>query len=157
MTEKNNFESVAERLVNINPEVLKRISRCMADGERVYPESEQEKAYFDILKDVDHVGGHVNGSITNKHYMCNEIWSLTCFRGAPSWYITLSPADNKHPICLYFADKDMTFKPSIRTSDECLHLISDNPVAGAQFFHFMVSSFIAHVLGVCDHPRNGIT
>ena len=157
MTEKNNFESVAERLVNINPEVLKGISRRMADGERVYPESEQEKACFDILKDVDHVGGHVNGSITNKRYMRNEIWSLTCFRGAPSWYITLSPADNKHPICLYFADKNVTFKPSIRTGDERLHLISDNPVAGAWFFHFMVSSFIEHVLGVCDHPRNGIT
>ena len=38
----------------------------MADGERIYPESEQEKARFDILKDVDHVGGHVNGSFTKK-------------------------------------------------------------------------------------------
>ena len=88
--------------------------------------------------------------------MCNEIWSLSCFKGAPSWYITLSPADNKHPICLYLADNDTTFKLSVRISNEHLHLISENPVAGAQFFHFMASSFIEHVLGVQDNPRNGI-
>jgi len=29
---------------------------------------------------------------------------LISFRGAPSWYITLSPADNKHPISLYYAE-----------------------------------------------------
>ena len=156
MTEKNSFDSVAERLVNIDPEVLKGISRRMVNGEKIYPDTDQEKACFDILKDVDHVGGHVNGSITNKHYMRNEIWSLTCFKGAPSWYITLSPTDNKHPICLYFADKDTTFNPSIRSSDERLRLISDNPVAGARFFHFMVSSFIEHVLGIRENPRNGI-
>jgi len=69
MTEKYNFDSVAERLANIDQEVLKEISRCMADGEKAKPMSKQEKACFDILEDVDHIGSHVNGSITNKHYM----------------------------------------------------------------------------------------
>jgi len=68
MTEKYNFDSVAERLANIDQEVLKEISRHMADGEKAKPMSEQEKACFDILEDVDHVGSHVNGSITNKYY-----------------------------------------------------------------------------------------
>ena len=71
MTEKYNFDSVAERLANIDQEVLKEISRHMADGEKAKPMSEQEKACFDILEDVDHVGSHVNGSITNKHHMPN--------------------------------------------------------------------------------------
>ena len=75
MTEKNKFDSVAEQLVNLDPDVLKGISRWMVDGKRICPESDQEKVCFDILKDVDHVGGHVNGSITNKQYMHNEIWS----------------------------------------------------------------------------------
>ena len=110
----------------------------MAEGEKINPQSDEERACFDILKDVDHVGSHVNGSITNKHYMWNEIWSLSCFQGAPSWYITLSPADNKHPISLYLADTDTTFKPVIQTDDEKLRLITENPVAGAHFFHFMI-------------------
>lgn len=50
----------------------------------------------------------------------------------------------------------MAFNPEIRKSDEHLHSISGNPVAGAQFVHFMVSSFIEHLLGVHENPRNGI-
>ena len=133
--------------------VLKDISKCMAEGEKINPQSDKERACFDILKDVDHVGSHVNGTITNKCYMRNEIWSLSCFRGAPSWYITLSPADNKHPNSLYLADTDTTFKPIIRTDDEKLRLITENPVAGARFFHLMISAFVEHVLGICDPPR----
>ena len=113
MTERNNFDNVAERLVNVDTDVLKDISKCMAEGEKINPQSDKERACFDILKDVDHVGSHVNGSITNKCYMQNEIWSLSCFQGAPSWYITPPPADNKHPISLYLADTDTIFKPVI--------------------------------------------
>ena len=66
---------------------------------------------LDMIKDLDHVGGHVKGSITSKKYMWNEIWSLISFLGAPSWFITFAPADNKHPIALYFADTQQTFCP----------------------------------------------
>ena len=58
-----------------------------------------------------------------------------------------------HPISLYFADTQETFSPELRTEDERYKLISQNPVAGAQFFHFMVEMFIKHVLGVDQkHP-----
>jgi hypothetical protein len=43
--------------------------------------------------------------------MQNEIWSLISYFGAPSWFITFSPADNKHSICLYYAN----------TKNECIH------------------------------------
>src|SRR5882762_8690822 len=77
------------------------------------------------------------------HNFENEIWFLIAFQGAPSWYITLSPADNKHPISLYYAD----------SKSEKENLIADNPVASARFFHFMMQAFIKHVLGVdTDHP-----
>jgi Helitron helicase-like domain at N-terminus len=71
--------------------------------------------------------------------------------GAPSWFITFSPADNRHPICLYFADTSKKFSPVICAPDECYCLIASNPVTGARFFHFMVENFIQHVLGVGEH------
>ena len=80
--------------------------------------------------------------------MRNEIWSLISYFEAPSWFITFSPADNMHPISLYFADTQETFSPELRPDNERHGLISQNPVAGAQFFHFMVEMFIKHVLGV---------
>jgi hypothetical protein len=68
--------------------------------------------------------------------------------GAPMWYITLSPADNKHPLCIYFSDNKESFDLKLSYSDdERFCLIANNPVAGARFFHFMVDMFIVHVLG----------
>ena len=81
---------------------------------------------------MDHIGGKVEGSITFKKYICNKIWSLISFKDASSWYITLSPADIKHPICIYFADNNETFKPDLQNSNKCLRLVTKNPVADVQ-------------------------
>ena len=93
--------------------------------------------------------------LNSKKHMRNEIWSTIAYTGAPTWFITFAPADLKHPICLYYADNKIEFKPNIfRESDERYRLIAHNPVAGARFFHMMVQLFIKHVLGVgSDHDR----
>jgi hypothetical protein len=109
--------------------------------------ADEEKLCFQLIKDLDHVGGHVKGSTTSKKYMRNEIWSLISFAGAPSWFITFSPADNMHPISLYFADTQETFSPTLRSYEQRYVLIAHNPVAGARFFHFICQMFIKHV---CD-------
>ncbi len=51
-------------------------------------------------------------------------------------------------ICLYYAGSDEVFEPKILPYDECLRLICNNPVACAQFFHFLVVTFLTDVLGV---------
>lgn len=153
LAKKQSFPIVADRLLNLDVDVLTNITKHLSDGERVKPVSDAEKACFQVIHDLDHVGRHVEGSITNKWYMQNEIWSLISYKGAPSWFITFSPADNRHPICLYFADTKEQFSPEIHGSDVCYKLIANNPVAGARFFDFMVKAFIEHVLGVgCKHP-----
>jgi Helitron helicase-like domain at N-terminus len=125
----------------------------MENGDKVTAETDEEKLCFQLIKDLDHVGGNVKGSITSKKYMRNKIWSLISFIGAPSWFITFAPADNKHPISLYFADTKETFSPELRNYDERYRLIANNPVAGARFFDFMSEMFIKHVLGVGEnHP-----
>ena len=53
-----------------------------------------------------------------------------------------------HPISVYFSDTQEKFSPELRPENECYRLIAEKPVAGAQFFHFMVKMFIKHVLGV---------
>ena len=69
--------------------------------------------------------------------MRNKIWSLISFAGAPSWFITFSPADNMHPISLYFADIKETFSPKLRSYEEHYVLIAHNPVAGVWCFNFI--------------------
>ena len=153
LAEKPKFDNISKRLMDVDTEVLSNLIKRMEDGERVKPDTDEEKLCFQLLKDLDHVGGHVKGSTTSKKYMRNEIWSLISFAGAPSWFITFSPADNMHPISLYFADTDETFSPTLRSYEERYVLIAHNAVAGARFFDFMVKMFIKHVLGVGEnHP-----
>src|SRR6202011_3601305 len=153
LTEKHNFHDIADRLMNIDTSVLEDLSKRLSRGDRVRPETSEEKACYALISDLDHVGGHVQGSLTSKKYMRNEIWSLISYLGAPSWFITFAPADNRHPIALYFADTKETFYPQILTDKLCFYLNAGNAVAGARFFHFMVQMFIKHMLGVDeDHP-----
>jgi Helitron helicase-like domain at N-terminus len=62
-------------------------------------------------------------------------------------YNTL-PADSRHPICLYYADKNIEFKPNLRLPNEQNLLVTQNPVAAAHFFDLMICMFIKHVLGI---------
>jgi len=148
LARKSMFEDISKRLMDVDTSALSHLAKRMEEGERVTPVTDDEKACFQLMRDLDHVGGHVKGSVTSKKYMRNEIWSLVSFIGAPSWFITFSPADVKHPIALYFADTQETFQPALRQHDERYLLIAHNPVAGARFFHFMCNTFIKHVLGV---------
>ena len=149
LAETRKFNDIANRLLNINQDILQNIAQRMSTGEVVKPCTEDENDCFQLIRDLDHIDGKVSGSITSKRFMRSEIWSLITYMGAPMWYITLSPADNKHPICLYFADnKEKLDITLMRPTDERYRLIARNPVAGARFFHFMVDMFIRHVLGV---------
>ena len=118
-------------MLQINSDGLADITEHMKKGERVKGESQDEKDCLQLIHDFDCVGGHVKGFITSKKYMRNEIWSLISFYGAASWYITLSPTDNKHPISLYYVDTKEEFTPIIQSKSEKDSLIADNPVASA--------------------------
>ena len=155
MTEKRNFDEITERLMNVDVGVLDDLSKRLSKGDRVKPVTEEEKACYQLISDLDYVGGRVKGSITSKKYMRNEIWSLISYIGAPSWFITFAPADNNSPICLYYADTKETFCPKVLSQNDRYRLIARNPVAGARFFHFMVQMFIKHVLGV-EQDHTGI-
>ena len=75
LAEKSKFENISKRLLNINQDVLSNLIKRLEDGEKVKPETDEEKLCFQLIKDLDHVGGHVKGSATSKKYMRNEIWS----------------------------------------------------------------------------------
>ena len=154
LADSSKFRDITDRLLSVDQETLASISKRLSEGESVKPSTEHEKECYQIVRDLDHINGKVQGSITSKKYMRSEIWSLIAYMGAPMWYITLSPADNKHPLCLYFADNKETFNVNlIRSNDERFRLIAKNPVAGARFFHFMVDMFIVHVLGFGKKQR----
>lgn len=148
----SHFGQISERLLNLDQSVLQSIIERLEKDGHMKPETPQELDCFRILNDLDFVNAKVDGSTTNKKYMRNEIWSMISSLGAPSWFITFSPADINHPVALYFADTQETFNPIPKEYNERVRLIANNPVAGARFFHFMVKLFLRHILGVgSDH------
>ena len=112
------FENISHRLMNVHWPTLNELTRHLETGEHVIPETDSEKACFHLLSDLDAISGKMHGSTTSKKYMCSEIWSLINYLGAPYWYITLSPADIMHPICIYFADSKEEFTPNLSAYDE---------------------------------------
>ncbi|KAJ7336914.1 hypothetical protein DFH08DRAFT_705971 [Mycena albidolilacea] len=142
LVDRKKFSLIADRLGQIEPEVLADLANRLEQGEHIKSKSAAEQACFQLLEDLEHAGAHVQGSLSTKKYMRNEVWSLISFKGAPSWFITFSPVDMAHPLCLYFADNQIKFSPALRSSDERLKLIAQNPVAAARFFHYMAESFI---------------
>ncbi|KAH7905864.1 hypothetical protein BJ138DRAFT_968160, partial [Hygrophoropsis aurantiaca] len=148
LTNKSSFKDITDRLFSMDVTALQTLSDRLKEGKTVAAQSKEELACYQLIRDLDLVGSGVQGSITNKKFMRNEIWSLVSFKGAPSWYITLSPADEKHPICLYYADLNKEFRPYIKDAGLRRLIVSHNPVAGARFFHLMIQVFLKHVLGV---------
>jgi hypothetical protein len=153
LAKRKKWPDISNRLKSLNHDVLKKISDKLSNGAHFTPKTVEEKKCFQLLNDLDHVGGFVKGSITSKKHMRNEIWSMISQLGAPSWFITLSPADSRHPICLYYADNNIEYKPELRSANERNILVAQNPVAAARFFDLMIRMFIKHVLGIgTDHP-----
>jgi len=124
----------------------------MKSTEHTVPENEEEQLCYDVICDLDHVSGRVEGSATTRKYMWNELWSMLAYLGAPTWYITLSPTDIKHPIAIYLAQYDKIIHSQLNLDDSHTKLLADNPVASARFFHIMIKSFIKNVIG--DNKEN---
>ena len=118
LAQKKNFDQVCERLHNLNNDVLDSLIKHLQDKGFVKPETEEEKQCYRLLNDLDFVNSKVDGSTTNRKYMCNKIWSMISSLGAPTWFITMSPSDTNHPIALYFADTRQEYFPLQREYNE---------------------------------------
>ena len=156
LTKKANFKNIVERICHMNRDTLKELSERLKRGDKIIPESEEEKHCYQLIKDLDHVSGHVEGSGTSKKHMNNEVWALLAYLGAPTWYITFAPSDESHPLALYFASHDTNFIKYIPPSNVHHRLIRSNPVAGARFFHYVVQAFLKHVLQVDSKTLPGL-
>ena len=57
--ERKTFNNITDRLMSVNLEVLSDLTKRMTEGERVKPETDEEKLCFKLINDLDHVNGYV--------------------------------------------------------------------------------------------------
>src|SRR5580765_1255604 len=79
LAKRKKFNQISQNLMSLNQTVLSSLVNRLSDGEHIRSETEAEKAFFSVLDHLDHVGGHVKGSLTSKKYMRHELWSLISF------------------------------------------------------------------------------
>ncbi|KAH9848077.1 hypothetical protein C2E23DRAFT_706163, partial [Lenzites betulinus] len=149
LTKRHNFASVSQKILGLNREALDALITRGSTGDYVRPETEDEKACFELMLVVDHVAGHVNGLNTSRKYQRNKIKSLIIARGVPIFFVTFAPADTKNPLCLYYCGEAvnlMEHLPLLRGADARRRAIADNPAGAARFFDFLVKTFIRVIL-----------
>lgn len=154
---RGNFGRVAGEIDKLDPGVLRTIIERLINGGRFFPKTPEERRVSTLMDQIDVVGSYVDGSLAKKKFQRGEIWSLINFLNAPNWFITISPADQRHPLCIHWASNDAEFRPEIKSYKERQHLVTRNPVACAQFFHHLVTIFIKHICGWSeDGVRRGL-
>ncbi len=73
LTKQSSFQDVCDRITNLDHNVLQDITERYRRQEVVKPETAQEKNCFRLLNDLDKVAEKVEGSLTSKRHMCNEL------------------------------------------------------------------------------------
>ncbi|KZT05074.1 uncharacterized protein LAESUDRAFT_241054 [Laetiporus sulphureus 93-53] len=158
LTERKNFSSVAELILSLNPSTLQCLIDRSTNIRHLSPQDDDERRCFELLNVLDYVAGHVDGSSAKRKQLRSEIRSLIIARNVPLFFITFSPVDVNHPLCLYYCGENIdVFSKDSRFPDYAsrLWMIADNPVACARFFHFMVMTFISKILRA-DSDCNGL-
>lgn len=107
------------------------------------------------MGDLELVNRHVQGSTVVKRHQRSEIKVIIIEKCTLMFFITFSPVDFKHPICLTFCGMEINFDDihnNLSSLHERFRTIAKNLVACSRFFHLMVQLFIEIIL----HP-NSIT
>ncbi|KAI0340976.1 hypothetical protein BDW22DRAFT_1333795, partial [Trametopsis cervina] len=149
LTNKSNVDAVVQKIMAVDPAALDSIIQRGQAGEFVRPETDAERACFELIHLIDQVNHYVPGSATNRKFQRNEIKSMIMQKGVPFWFITFSPTDFKHPLCLYYCGMEIDLfahEQKLPDYQERMFAIAQNPVACARFFDRIVKTFIKEIL-----------
>ena len=75
LAKRKKWPDISNHLKSLNLDVLKNISDKLLDGVHFTPITSTEKNCFQLLNDLDHIGGFVKGSITSKN-ICEMKYGL---------------------------------------------------------------------------------
>ncbi|TRM57990.1 hypothetical protein BD626DRAFT_411087, partial [Schizophyllum amplum] len=116
-------------------------------------ETEGELAALSLIRYVNIVAEHIPGSMGDVEGMRRELFSTVNTDGIPHLFCTLNVSDTNSPLAAVMAGRDLDldkFFDSLSPHAENMQraqLLSQNPVAAAQFFHFSVRNLLGILLG----------
>jgi hypothetical protein len=127
------------------------------------PETEGEKAAGKLMNYISYVSDHIPGSIGDVNDMKDQVRGKIVCDGLPHFFATVNPADAHNPIAQVQAGRginlDSVFHALDSDNEEAktrARVIADNPVAGAEFFHLIITKFFDILLGAARGTKIGV-
>ncbi|KAJ6620997.1 hypothetical protein B0H10DRAFT_1723852, partial [Mycena sp. CBHHK59/15] len=126
-------------------------------------ETKGEKVAVKVLKYFNYVSDHIPGLVGDVNNMKQQVRSRMICEGLPHFFATVNPADSHNPIAQVFAGQDIDLDKIFHAQDNSgkepntrAKAMAENPVAGTQFFHLMVTKFFDIILGAKRASKIGI-
>ena len=162
---KNNFPSIAEKLITITPEALLSTARHLEHEGKYQDLSEEQQNAMNLLKSVNAVSARIPGSHASQIHIRNEIRNYFGYFGIPHLYFTANPSATHSPIFQVMCgdtNVDLTkrFPQLVPSRERALRLAKD-PVAAADFFDFSIKCIFKYLFGwdyekKCSTSEGGI-
>ena len=162
---KNNFPTIAEKLVKVTPEILLSTARHLEHEGKYQDLTNEQRNAIDLLKHVNTVAARVPGSQASQIHTRNEIRNYFGYFGMPQLYFTANPSATHSPIFqVMYGDTnvDLTKQfPQLVPSREWAVRLANDPVAAADFFDFSIKCIFEFLFGwdyqkKCSKPEGGI-
>ena len=143
------FESKAHIYANMLPETIQHVADQLEKGVNHF-EDPNERHVFDLMRDVHLINSSVMGSGAARLKMRHQIQAMIASHGAPSFFITINPADVYSPILKLLSGDDIDINDLLPDQIPTYHnqsiLIAKDPALAARFFHIYMKSFFHTVL-----------
>jgi hypothetical protein len=162
---KDNFSTIAEKLVKVTPEILLSTARHLEHEGKYQDLSNEQRNAMDLLKHVNTVAACVPGSQASQIHIWNEIRNYFGYFGMPQLYFTANPSATHSPIFQVIygnTNVDLTkrFPQLVPSHEQAIRLASD-PVAATNFFDFSIKCIFEYLFGwdyqkKCSKPEGGI-
>ncbi|KIK56957.1 hypothetical protein GYMLUDRAFT_173659 [Collybiopsis luxurians FD-317 M1] len=115
-----------------------------------------------LIHYVNYIAEDIPGSMTEVQNMRENMFSIVNCSGLPHIFLTLNPSDTNNPVAQVFAGQNINLDKFFDELDSgveslmCATCISQNPIAGAQFFHHSVTTLLEILLGTKQANHKGI-
>ncbi|KAJ7605144.1 hypothetical protein DFH06DRAFT_922560, partial [Mycena polygramma] len=162
-TNRSWFPVVQNLMQKIDGECMDTYQSKLEKNPFAKPESDGEKAAAKVMKYISYVSDHIPGSVGDVDSMKQEMHGKVIVEGLPHFFATVNFADSHNPIAQVLAGRDVDLdkifdaldgtnkEPSIRAKT-----LAENPVAGAEFFHLMMTKFLDIILGTKRDSKIGV-
>ena len=143
LVKRRDWNQIQDDLRSLTPERIQEAITALSDHR-----TPTNPTINSLLRRLRSIGSHVPQSFTDKLIKRSEMKGLQVRQGASDIWLTINPSDLSNPLVLQLAGISFShdsLPASTAAARRTINIIS-NPVAVAQFFHYVCEAFFSNLL-----------